>query len=236
MDTNVCIVLYTHDSYSDIFDISIRLHEKYSKSLNIIIFSNKKMDTNHEYILYNESHTYPQRLNYCLQQLPSNITHIILTHDWAFIYGDIDINKIINTTNKMKINSINQIRLLKSGVGTHTVLLDTNIYVINNDGLLFSVQPTIWEIHTLKKITYENQQLNYRNIENGLQSYMRQFINCFYYEGESKFEGAGHHKSNIFPHIHSTTRGKWIINENMPYIQDIITDFNIDINKRGIDH
>jgi hypothetical protein len=64
---------------------------------------------------------------------------------------------------------------------------------------------------------------------------MEKFINCFYYEGEDKFPNAGHHKSNIFPHIHATRYGKWIIHENRPYIENIIEEFNFDINKRGID-
>jgi hypothetical protein len=231
---NICIILYTHESYQDIFNISIKLHEKYSKCINIIVFSNKNMNNQYPHILYDDSQTYPQRINNCLNKLPSNITHIILTHDWALMYGDIDIAKITNIIEIMITKKINQIRLLRAAVGGEQISLDRNIYTISNDGLLFSLQPTIWEIETLKKITNENQGFNYRDIEEGLQIYMRQFINCFYYEGEDKFPGAGHHKSNIFPHIHSTRYGKWIINENIPYIYDIITEFNIDISKRGV--
>lgn len=234
MTDTVCIVLYTHDSYQDIFDISTKLHEKYSKTIYKVVFSNKRMDTHHQHILYDDSQTYPQRLNHCLNQLPSNITHIILTHDWAFMYEEIDVSKITNTISEMISKNINQIRLLKAAVGTNPKSLGKNIYTIDNDGLLFSLQPTIWETHILKKITYENQRLNYREIELGLQPYMTQFNNCFYYEGEDKFPSAGHHKSNIFPHIHATRYGKWIINENMPYIQHIINELNIDISIRGI--
>jgi len=234
MTNNVCIVLYTHDSYQDIFDISIKLHEKHSKIIPKVIFSNKNMNTHYQHILYDDCERYPQRLNNCLNQLPSNITHIILTHDWAFMHGDIDTSKITNIVEEMVTKNINQIRLLKAAVGTNPISLGKNIYTIDYDGLFFSVQPTIWEIDILKKITYENQQLNYREIELGLQLYMNQFNNCFYYEGESLFQNAGHHKSNIFPHIHALRYGKWIINENIPYIQHIIKELNIDISIRGI--
>jgi hypothetical protein len=55
---NIAIIIYTHDSYQDIFDISIKLHETYSKSFNIIIFSNKVMNNDYPNILYHENMTY----------------------------------------------------------------------------------------------------------------------------------------------------------------------------------
>ena len=230
---NLAIILYTHDSYQDIFDISIKLHETYSKSINIIIFSNKIMNNDYPNILYDENMTYPERISYCLNKIPDKYKHIILSHDWALMYDDINLNKIIELMSFMKNNNIDQIRLLKSACGSRQLEIYNNVYHIDNDGLLFSVQPTLWNTDTIKKITSENKKFVYRNIEWGIQEYMKQFNNCFYYDNEVRFQNAGHHKSNIYPHIHALSHGRWIINENESYIQDIIKKFNIDVKQRG---
>jgi hypothetical protein len=230
----LAIVLYTHDSYTDVFNIALSLHETYSKGIEIIILSNKTMSENYINVLYNDKMTYPQRLAHCLNKLPSQFKYVILSHDWAFMYNFIDLNKIETLILLMNKNNIDQIRLLNASCGTNCLEIEKNVYSISDDGLLFSLQPTLWNASILKKIGNDNQQYVYRNIELGIQDYMRQFNNCFYYEGESRFNGAGHCKSNIYPHIHSLRNGKWIIRENENYIIDIINKFNIDIPLRGI--
>jgi hypothetical protein len=230
---NIAIIIYTHDSYQDVFDISIKLHETYSKSFNIIIFSNKVMNNDYPNILYDENMTYPERISYCLDKIPDKYKYIILSHDWALMYNNINLNKMIELILLMKNNNIDQIRLLNASCGSKPIEIYNNVYRIDDGGLLFSSQPTIWNINTIKKITSENKEFVYRNIERNVQEFMRQFNNCFYYEGEEKFRNAGHHKSNIYPHIHALTYGKWIIQENEFYIQDIIKNFNIDITIRG---
>jgi len=230
---NLSIILYTHDSYQDVFDISIKLHEIYSKHINIIIFSNKIMTSNYINILYDDSMTYPERISYCLNKISDKYKYIILSQDWALMYNDINLNKIIELISFMENNNIDQIRLLKGSCGSTSFEVYNNVYNISCGGLLFSVQPTLWKTDTIKKITSENKEFVYRNIEWGVQEYMRQFNNCFYYEGEERFRNAGHHKSNIYPHIHALSQGRWIIQENESYIQDIIKKFNIDITIRG---
>jgi hypothetical protein len=227
------IILYTHNSYQDVFDICIKLHEKYSNSINVIIFSNTIMNNDYPNILYDEHMTYPERISYCLEKIPDKYKYIILSHDWVLMYDYINLNKIIKLMCFMKNNNIDQIRLLNSSCGSTSLEIHNNVYHIDNHGLLFSVQPTIWKTDTIKKITSENKNFVYRNIEWGIQEYMKQFNNCFYYEGEERFRNAGHHKSNIYPHIHALSHGRWIINENESYIQNIVKNFNIDINIRG---
>ena len=227
------IIIYTHDSYQDVFDICIKLHETYSKSIDIIIFSNTIMNNDYPNILYDDSMTYPERISYCLNKIPYKYKHIILSHDWALMYDYINLNKMIKLIIFMKNNNIDQIRLLNASCGSTQLEIYNNVYQIGNDGLLFSLQPTIWNTNTIKKITSENKEFGYRNIELGVQYYMKQFNNCFYYEGEERFRNTGHHKSNVYPHIHALSYGRWIINENESYIQDIIKNFNIDVNIRG---
>jgi hypothetical protein len=228
------IILYTHYSYKDIFDIAISLHETYSSNINIVIFSNKNMNEKYMNIIYSDEMTYPERLSYCLNNLPSQYKYIILSHDWVFIYDHINYNKIDNLISLMKSKNIDQVRLLNACSGSNCLLIENNTYTIGSDGLLFSLQPTLWSINVLKKITTENSQYVYKNIELGIQEYMRQFNNCFYYEGEANFKNSGHCKSNIYPHIHTLRHGEWIIHENENYIIDIIEKFNIDVNIRGI--
>lgn len=236
MTNNTRIILFTHESYQDIFNISIDLHKQYTNDFRIIVFSNKLMDDIHPHILYHDSFGYAKRLNYCLNQITSDIDYIILCHDWALMYNPANTSKLVNVINIMKSKNIDQTRLLKASVGDNIYRMDSHLYQFGNDGLLFSQQPTIWNINTLKKITGDNIHLNYREIELGLQHYMTQFINCFYYEGESVFPKAGHHMSNIFPHIHSLRYGKWIIDENQPFIIDIFKKYNINVGLRGICH
>jgi len=202
--------------------------------MNIIIFSNKNMNENYMNILYSDEMTYPERLSYCLNRLPSQYKYIILSHDWALMYGHINYNKISELLSLMNEKNIHQVRLLKAGSGNNYNFISNNVYVISDDRSLFSVQPTLWDINILKKITTKNKQYVYTNIELDINTYMKQFNNCFYYEGEDNFKDSGHCKSNIYPHIHSLRHGKWIIHENENYIIDIIHKFNIDLNIRGI--
>ena len=233
-ECNYCIVLYTHETYQDIFDICIKLHEKYTSDIHLIIFSNKLMNTTYPHILYKDSSSYAERLYHCINKLPINIKHIIISHDWAFVYDKIVQPKIENAIQEMIVHNIHQLRLLKASVGENTPTIANNIYRIDtSSSYLFSVQPTIWEINAIKQITRENIGLDYRNIELSLYSYMCQFNNCFYYEGEPVFPEASHHISNIYPYIHTTRYGKWILRENMPFIQNIIDEFGINIDIRG---
>ena len=233
MDDNFCIVMYTHDTYQDIFNIAIKLHEKYTNEINLIVFSNKLMDTKNTHILYDDSMTYAERLYFCMSKMKISVNYIIFAQDWTFMYNKIIKQKIIDAIQIMKINDIHQLRLLKSAPGSNVVKINTNIYSIVSDGSLFSVQPAIWNVNTFKKITFDNRHLNYNNIEHCVEEYMLQFNNCFYYEGEEPFPDCAHHMSNIFPHIHATRNGKWVINQNKPFIIDIINEFNIDISIRG---
>ena len=226
------IIIYTHTDYQDIFNICIERHNKYSPNFEKIIFSNKLLNDTNINILYNDTIPYTERIYNSICKLPIQCEYIILTHDWSILYDYIDDAKINDAIQTMKNKDIHQIRLIHSGAG-NIVYIDDPIIPLSNTSYLYSVQPTIWNINVLKQITYNNRELNYRNIELGVFEYMKQFNNYVYYEGEELFPNANHHKSNIFPHIHSTSRGKWILHENHPYIDNIIDEFSIDINIRG---
>ena len=103
-----------------------------------------------------------------------------------------------------------------------------------DDSYFYTVQPTIWNINILKNILYNHLQLTYNQIEVGVNDYIKQFNNCFYYINEDKFLNSEYfYKSIIYPHIHAMSNGKWIYNDNLPYSKELIDEYNIDINIRN---
>jgi len=123
MTKNTRIILFTNESYQDIFNISIDLHKQYTNDFRIIVFSNKLMDDIHPHILYLDSFGYAKRLNYCLNQISSDIEYIILCHDWALIYSPANTSKLMNVINIMKSRNIDQSRLL------HLLTFQSPIYI-----------------------------------------------------------------------------------------------------------
>ena len=242
---SLIFVIYTHSSYQDVFDISIKRHEKFSNIFNKIILSNLIMNYKYQHILYNDNEPYATRLYNCLCKLSNSFEYILLSHDWAILYDYIDKNKINNVIEIMKKHDIHQLRLWRNGISNKTFekLLNNNIetnvdekyiYHIPDESYFYTVQPTIWNINILKNILYNHLQLTYNQIEVGVNDYIKQFNNCFYYINEDKFLNSEYfYKSIIYPHIHAMSNGKWIYNDNLPYSKELIDEYNIDINIRN---
>ena len=126
---SLIFVIYTHSSYQDVFDISIKRHEKFSNIFNKIILSNLIMNYKYQHILYNDNEPYATRLYNCLCKLSNSFEYILLSHDWAILYDYIDKNKINNVIEIMKKHDIHQLRLWRNGISNKTFekLLNNNI-------------------------------------------------------------------------------------------------------------
>jgi len=224
--------------------IALKRHSKYSSHFEKVVFSNE-INSNYHTILYNECEAYSTRLYNCLTKLDSGIEYIILNHDWVILYDYINKEKIHNITKIMKENDIIQVRLWYNGIipqntyqrstYTNKYIEENYIYDIPKEGAYqFTVQPTIWHLETLKLILLNHLNLEYRTMELEFYNYMLAFRNSFYYDNEQRFTENGFYKSSIYPHIHATSSGKWIISCYLPYSEEMINEFKIDTSHRGI--
>ena len=245
MQTDIPIIIYTHSSYKDVFDISIKRYEKYAKNYKKIIISDYLMDLNskiipldnsYQSILYENIDVYSKRLYNTLKQIENNHEYIIFTHENNTLFDFINTELIIKNVDYMREYNIDQLRLYKGGVDENCnyIKICENIYEIpTQNSYIYTVQPTIWKLSTLIKIMNENNY-DYRNIELNIDPYMLQYKNCFFYNNEDTFIGTSRCKSSIFPIIHTTCNGLWLYHENRNYIDDLFSEYNIDPNIRGI--
>jgi len=240
---DIPIIIYTHTDFNDVFSIALKRHEKYSTNFQKIIFSNK-IQEGYDTILYNDSHKYSTRLYTCLMKLNTVAEYILLNHDWVILYDHINKEKITNITKIMKENNIHQVRLWFNGIpilDSYDRSSESNTYdetkcifnIPKNGAYQFTQQPTLWHLNTLKAILLNHLEFDYRSIELSTYEHMLQYKNCFYYNNEEQFTPNGFFKSSIYPHIHITSSGKWIISYNLPYSQEMIDEYAIDVSIRG---
>lgn len=226
------IIIYTNKSYSDIFDIAIDRINKYATNMKIIIFSDYVPTTSHETILYNNDDVYSKRLFNCFTQLGDRYKYILFSHENNILFNHVNAELITHNATLMDNNKIDQLRLFKGAVGNTVCKLTENIYKIQPGGYLYSVQPALWNLKSLHKIMKDNHY-DYRNIELNIDPYMLKYNNCYYFNNEKMFKNTNRHESSIYPIIHVTHHGKWVYSENVPYIDDLTKEYDINLNVRG---
>uniref|UniRef100_A0A6C0IFE3 DUF5672 domain-containing protein n=1 Tax=viral metagenome TaxID=1070528 RepID=A0A6C0IFE3_9ZZZZ len=231
------IIIYSHSSYSDILHITICRLKKYAEKCKIIIFSNIILHNEYEHILYDENFSYSKRIEYCLNIISAKYSYLLFMHENNTLYDYMNYDHMHHVYHAIITKNIDQLRLCKNGVPNNNIeffnKLDKYIFEIpKNDSYIFSVQPTIWKISTFLEIM-QNKDYNYRNIELNIDKYMLKYLNCFYYNNEETFINTNRCKSTIFPLLHLTAYGKWLYSENIPYIDELFSEYNIDKSIRG---
>jgi hypothetical protein len=242
----ICILLYSHSDYSDVWDVCFGQIYKYINLDDIeIIFcvnnlNNYKIDNRINVLYYNDNLVYTDRILSVLDSI--NYKYILFLHEDWIITNKLNMNVINTYIAIMEHNNLYHIRSYKNYGPCDQIVYERVIETPFEDNILKSIpfnaenfvslQPGIWEKNVFKEI-YSLQCVYPCNLENKINNDLNwklRYRNNFYYEYNKNID-AEHSLS--FPHIHSVTYGKWELN-NSKNLKNILNEYNIDIMKRGI--
>lgn len=229
---NSTFVYYTHSDYKDVWPILIGQNQKYLPDANKILISDTGFlpdGDNWGAVSYNPKLPYQGRVLEGLNKIKKEL--IIFHHEDMFLLDKPDLEKINLIEALVSNNKIDLVKLT-GALDTSKRFNDYLVYTPNN--LLFSIQPTICKISTLKYI-YENVggnsiwefEVNAGSFCNGRYSGM--MVNCI----DDKKRGMYHWDSKIYPYVGTgVVKGKWNSREYQE-LHRLFFEYNIDYNIRG---
>jgi len=226
------ILLYTHSDYSWVWKF---WHQQTDKFLNdyekiCLVNTNSFFREDYQIIKYDDKYTYKDRILSCLDQIDDEEI-VIFCHEDMFLYKKPDfitINQYIDLINNEKCSLIKLIRAFED-------LKKTNLHeklFINPDKQLFSIQPTLIKIKTLKYIYKTVPGNNIWEFEaNTSRKYLNNLISlCSFDVNFDKKRGKFHYDSSIYPYICTAViKGKWNFKEYKKELYEIFYNkkFNI---------
>ena len=230
------IILYTHTDYKDIWPIIFGQNDKYLSSYNKIIFVNKNdkcIDSNYKQIIYDDKLAYTDRIKFCLQQI--NNQPILFFHEDMPLYEKPNDKIIEEFTQLVENEKADFIKLIKTDIKFISSSLHINLINAASNNL-FSIQPTITTAQKMLKLFEEVPNTNIWNFEEIVSDIcIKHNYKCFMssFENETK-RGSAHFNSTVFPYIATAiVKGKWNFLEYRSELDLLLSEYNIDKNKRG---
>ena len=111
------IVMYTHTDVKDVWTPFFGQTKKYLNDFKKYIFVDKDVDdipSDYEKVLYDDQTIYRHRFLSCLKQITDEF--IIIHHEDMFLYGEADIERLINYQNRLT-NQYSFVKLIRGGNG-----------------------------------------------------------------------------------------------------------------------
>ena len=226
------ILLYTHSDYSWVWKFWHQQTDKFLKNFEKICFVNTNSFFREDYqiIKYNDKNIYKDRILSCLDQIDDEEI-VIFCHEDMFLYKEPDfitINQYIDLIKNEKCSLIKLIRAFEN-------LEKSNLHeklLINPDKQLFSIQPTLIKIKTLKYIYKTVPGNNIWEFEaNTSRKYSNNLISlCSFDVNFDKKRGKFHFDSSIYPYVCTAViKGKWNFKEYKKELYEIFYNkkFNI---------
>lgn len=227
-------VVYTNSKCNDLWEMFINQNNKHSKFPLYLISDEIPHNLNYVdiYLYSNDEPYYDVWIN-ALNKFGGD--YFIYLQEDFILYDDVNVYKINEYVSFLENNiEYSFVRLLKSGKLNNVKVTDT-LYIIEPDNEnIFSMQSTIWK--TVDYIRLLDAVRDYRWLENS--NYRDKMISLnmkglYHYNGENQ-RGLLHYDSDIYPYIATAlVRGKWNIKEYSLELNKLLTEYNINLNKRG---
>tara|TARA_Y100000310_G_scaffold285477_1_gene308950 strand:+ start:350 stop:1075 length:726 start_codon:yes stop_codon:yes gene_type:complete len=239
MHDDVAIIMYSHSSYSDAWDMFIGQTNKYFPGLKKYAFIDsgpEKLPSEWEVVQYEEALPYNQRFAYGLEQVTTK--YCILHHEDMPLYAPPNMDKINEYIQLLEEDEeLHYIKLIKGGEMRqipYKTLRD--VFVIpHNSQYIFAVQPTIWKTDKLR-IVYEKTQVTHIREFEPLSQYTCRENDihgayCYNYEPR---RGMHHFDSSVYPYIATAiVKGQWNLSEYRKELLPLLAHYKIDTEKRG---
>jgi hypothetical protein len=225
------ILLYTHTDYKDVWVPFFGQIKKYLPEAKIYILVNK-IDTDIpmecEVITYDDSKIYTERLKEGLIKLTCE--EFLFIHEDMYLYDKPNISIIEKYMGYIKSKKVDSIKLIYIDGNNTLSSLDSTL--ILNQYSKLSIQPTLISKETFQNKLNSLQPLTIYELENTIQNSGNDFM-CKI-GGEIK-RGSSHYDSLVFPYIATAiVKGKWNYLEYENELENILTEYNIDKNNRGL--
>ena len=232
---NLCLITYSNSNMKDVWESHfLRIRKHFKTDSKVYCISDIEVDNVDKTFIYNNDEPYYKAWVDCLESIEED--YFIYLQEDLILHKDVPIDIIKNYIEVMKEDGyVDFIRLIKSGKGFSEKQFSDGLYYVNRESYpQFSMQPTIWKkkrfIDLYKNVKaekwfecqeYEDACVNL-NI-NGLYSY----------RGESS--RGNHFDSSVYPYIATAIiKGKWNLSEYPEELFELSTEYNININDRGV--
>ena len=226
------ILVYTHSDYSWVWKYWHQQTDNFLQDFDKICLLNSNSSFRDDYfvIKYNDELTYKNRVLSCLNDIDDNEI-VLFCHEDMFLYKKPNFEIIDEYINLIKNDNCEVIKLIRAFENLDKSNLHEKLFK-NPDKQLFSIQPTIIKVKTLKHIYKTVPGDNIWEFEaNTSKKYLKDIISlCSFDLNEDKKRGKFHYDSSVYPYICTAViKGKWNFKEYKKELFEIFYDkkFNI---------
>ena len=210
------ILLYTHSDYNWVWKYWHQQTDKFLKNFKKICLVNSQSSFRDDYLVikYNDQKTYKNRILSCLKKLNDDDV-VLFLHEDMFLYNMPKLDILDEYVNLITNDKCDSIKLIRAFDNLEKSILHKNL-LINPNNQLFSIQPTIIKIKTLKLIYSIVPGDNIWNFEaNTSNQHLKDFISlCSFDENLDLKRGKYHFDSSVFPYVCTAViKGKWNFKE-----------------------
>ena len=218
------ILLYTHSDYSWVWEY---WHKQTDKFLNVfekicLLNSNSSFREDYLVIKYDDKLTYKNRILSCLDNIDDDEI-VLFCHEDMFLYKKPNFEIIDEYINLIKSGNCELIKLVRAFENLDKSNIHDKLFK-NPDKQLFSIQPTLIKIKTLKYIYKTVPGDNIWEFEaNTTKEYLKDLISlCSYDLNKDKKRGKFHYDSSVYPYICTAViKGKWNFKEYKKELYEI---------------
>jgi len=210
------ILVYTHSDYSWVWKYWHKQTDKFLQNFDKICISNLNSSFRDDYLVikYNDELTYKNRVLSCLNDIDDNEI-VLFCHEDMFLYKKPNFKIIDEYINLVKNDNCELVKLIRAFENLDKSNLHKMLFK-NPDKQLFSIQPTIIKIKTLKHIYKTVPGENIWEFEaNTSKKYLKDLISlCSFDPDVDKKRGKFHYDSSVYPYICTAViKGKWNFKE-----------------------
>jgi hypothetical protein len=226
------ILLYTHSDYSWVWKFWHQQTDKFLKDFEKICMIDSKSSFRSDYLClkYDDRKDYKNRIISCLETLNDNDI-VLFCHEDMFLYEQPNYNLLKDFTKLISNNQCHSIKLIRAFENLDKSKIHDKL-LFNPKDQLFSIQPTLLKIKTLKHIYKSVPGNNIWKFESNTNNqYLKNFVSLCYFDNKKDIKrGKYHYDSSIFPYIcTAVVKGKWNYKEYKKELFEIFYNkkFNI---------
>ncbi len=246
---NLAIVVNTHSSMKDLWEMFVNEFEIYFPKQKIFFFSDKdsKFFFNHRVILYKKSDDFTSQYYNCLKKI--KYPYLITLNEDYILYNHVKQNIIKNYINILKKNkSLSFIRFNKGSVNFTNNKYQSNLFFFNSSKRnLYSQCATLWKTKDLLKL-YQDAPKSYIGIKKSFSlsgnttlcaedeidklARNRKIKGLYSFHNEKKI-GHSNYDSYVFPYLQSVIiKGEWNFKEYSSQLKILFKKYKINQHSR----